>query len=68
MENIRIELCVNHKSALMTFNEKYRISTELASLNNQNGGAIQKKQNDDMLFPQTASTAAGPSNDFDSAR
>ncbi|KAL8498646.1 hypothetical protein ACS0TY_021838 [Phlomoides rotata] len=45
-----------------------RISTELASLTNQNGGAIQKKLNDDMLFPQTASMAAGSSNDFDSTR
>ncbi|KAH6803399.1 hypothetical protein C2S51_031646 [Perilla frutescens var. frutescens] len=44
-----------------------RISTELASLSNQNAGAIHKKLNDDT-FPPTTSAAADSSNDLDSAR
>ncbi|KAI3453884.1 hypothetical protein Pfo_010547 [Paulownia fortunei] len=45
-----------------------RISTELASLTNQNGGAIQKKPNDDILFSQTTSVAPDSSNDLNSTR
>ncbi|XP_011077966.2 uncharacterized protein LOC105161837 isoform X1 [Sesamum indicum] len=45
-----------------------RISTELASLTNQNTAAIQKKPNDNIPFPQSTSLAADSSNDLDSTR
>ncbi|KAI3468537.1 hypothetical protein Pfo_025200 [Paulownia fortunei] len=45
-----------------------RISTELASLTNQNGGVVQKKPDDDILFPQSTSLAADSSNDLNSTR
>ncbi|KAK4422463.1 protein CYCLOPS [Sesamum alatum] len=45
-----------------------RISTELASLTNQNTAATQKKPNDNIPFPQSTSVAADSSNDLDSTR
>ncbi|EYU29091.1 hypothetical protein MIMGU_mgv1a005418mg [Erythranthe guttata] len=45
-----------------------RISTELASLANQTGVALQKKTNDDFIFPQTTPTAVDSSNDLVSTR
>ncbi|KAL2544353.1 uncharacterized protein Fot_13586 [Forsythia ovata] len=45
-----------------------RISTELAGLTNQHGGLNQRKQNDDIILPQTSSIAADSSNDLNSMR
>ncbi|KAL0447695.1 UNVERIFIED_CONTAM: protein CYCLOPS [Sesamum latifolium] len=61
-------LRVNYFTRRLVGSIVFSISTELASLTNQNTAAIQKKPNDNIPFPQSTSVAADSSNDLDSTR